>query len=160
MFRHQYFRSTKMAAKTQDFTAVMKDMMGSFPVDTKAMDDAIKTQSSLNEKLSAVSLTAAQKSTDLSAKWAQDTLTKMTALSTAKAEPADYAKSVSDFATASAEAAAEHMASFAEIAKSVQTEALELMMAAGKDMGEDISAAAKKATDDVAAATKKATTAK
>ncbi len=107
-----------MAAKTQDFTAVMKDMMGSFPVDTKAMDDAIKTQSSLNEKLSAVSLTAAQKSTDLSAKWAQDTLTKMTALSTAKAEPADYAKSVSDFATASAEAAAEHIASFAEIAKS------------------------------------------
>ena len=149
-----------MAAKTQDFTAVMKDMMGSFPVDTKAMDDAIKTQSSLNEKLSAVSLTAAQKSTDLSAKWAQDTLTKMTAQSTAKAEPADYAKSVSDFATASAEAAAEHMASFAEIAKSVQTEALELMMAAGKDMGDDMSAAAKKATDDVTAATKKATTAK
>ncbi len=149
-----------MAAKTQDFTAVMKDMMGSFPVDTKAMDDAIKTQSSLNEKLSAGSLTAAQKSTDLSAKWAQDTLTKMTALSTAKAEPADYAKSVSDFATASAEAAAEHMASFAEIAKSVQTEALELMMAAGKDLGEDMSAAAKKATDEVTSAAKKATTAK
>ncbi|WP_044043426.1 phasin family protein [Octadecabacter antarcticus] len=149
-----------MAAKTQDFTAAMKDMMGSFPVDTKAMDDAIKTQSSLNEKLSAVSLTAAQKSTDLSAKWAQDTLTKMTALSTAKTEPADYAKSVSDFATASAEAAAEHMASFAEIAKSVQTEALELMMAAGKDIGEDMSAVAKKATDDVTAAAKKATTAK
>jgi hypothetical protein len=149
-----------MAAKTQDFTAVMKDMMGSFPVDTKAMDDAIKTQSSLTEKLSAVSLTAAQKSTDLSSKWAQDTLTKMTALSTAKAEPADYAKSVSDFATASAEAAAEHMASFAEIAKSVQTEALELMMAAGKDMGEDISAVAKKATADATAAAKKATSAK
>jgi hypothetical protein len=149
-----------MAAKTQDFTAIMKDMMGSFPVDTKAMDDAIKTQSSLNEKLSAVSLTAAQKSTNLSAKWAQDTLSKMTALTTAKAEPADYAKSVSDFASASAEAAAEHMASFAEIAKSVQTEALELMMAAGKDMGEDMSAAAKKATDDVTAAAKKASTAK
>lgn len=149
-----------MAAKAQDFTAVMKDMMGSFPVDTKAMDDAIKTQSSLNEKLSAVSISAAQKSTELSAKWAQDTLTKMTALSTAKAEPADYAKSVSDFATASAEAAAEHMASFAEIAKSVQTEALELMMAAGKDMGEDMSAAAKKATADVTAAAKKAATAK
>ena len=149
-----------MAAKTQDFTAIMKDMMGSFPVDTKAMDDAIKTQSSLNEKLSAVSLTAAQKSTNLSAKWAQDTLSKMTALTTAKAEPADYAKSVSDFASASAEAAAEHMASFAEIAKSVQTEALELMMSAGKDMGEDMSAAAKKATDDVTAAAKKASTAK
>lgn len=149
-----------MAAKTQDFTAVLKDMMGAFPVDTKAMDDAIKTQSSLNEKLSAVSITAAQKSTDLSAKWAQDTLTKFTDLSKAQAEPADYAKSVTDFASASAEAAAEHMAAFAEIAKSVQTETLELLMAAGKDMGEDLSAAAKKATAEVTAAAKKATAAK
>jgi len=149
-----------MAAKTQDFTAVMKDMMGAFPVDTKAMDDAIKTQSSLNEKLSAVSLSAAQKSTDLSAKWAQDTLSKMTTLATAKSEPADYATSVTEFASASAEAAAEHMAAFAEIAKSVQTEALELMMAAGKDVSEDMTAAAKKATADVTAAAKKATPAK
>lgn len=149
-----------MAAKTQDFTAVMKDMMGAFPVDTKAMEDAFKTQTSLNEKLSAVSIDAAQKSTELSAKWAQDTLAKMTDLSKAKAEPADYAKSMTDFASASAEAAAEHMAAFAEIAKKVQTETLELMMAAGKDISEDMSTAAKKATADVTAAAKKAATAK
>lgn len=149
-----------MAAKTQDFTAVMKDMMGAFPVDTKAMEDAFKTQTSLNEKLSAVSIDAAQKSTELSAKWAQDTLDKLTDLSKAKSEPADYAKSMTDFASASAEAAAEHMAAFAEIAKKVQTETLELMMAAGKDVSEDMSAAAKKATADVTAAAKKAATAK
>lgn len=149
-----------MAAKTQDFTAVMKDMMGAFPVDTKAMEDAFKTQTSLNEKLSAVSIDAAQKSTELSAKWAQDTLAKLTDLSKAKSEPADYAKSMTDFASASAEAAAEHMAAFAEIAKKVQTETLELMMAAGKDVSEDMSAAAKKATADVTAAAKKAATAK
>ncbi len=149
-----------MAAKTQDFTAVMKDMMGAFPVDTKALDDAIKTQSSLNEKLSAVSVTAAQKSTELSAKWAQDTLAKITDLSKAKAEPADYATSVQAFASASAEAAAEHMAAFAEIAKKVQSESLELMMAAGKDMGEDMSAAAKKAQTEMTAAAKKVAPAK
>lgn len=149
-----------MAAKTQDFTAVMKDMMGAFPVDTKAVEDAFKTQTTLNEKLSAVSIDAAQKSTELSAKWAQDTLTKLTDLSKAKAEPADYAKSVTDFASASAESAAEHMAAFAEIAKKVQTETLELMMAAGKDASEDMTAAAKKATADVTAAAKKATAAK
>jgi len=149
-----------MVAKTQDFTAVMKDMMGAFPVDTKAMEDAFKTQSSLSEKLSAVSIDAAQKSTEISAKWAQDTLAKMTSLSTAKAEPADYAKSVTDFASASAEAAAENMAAFAEIAKKVQTETLELMMAAGKDISEDVSAAAKKATEEVTAAAKKAATVK
>ena len=148
-----------MAAKTQDFTAIMKDMMGAFPVDTKAMEDAFKTQTTLTEKLSAVTIDAAQKSTELSAKWAQDTLSKMTALSKAKAEPADYAKSMTDFASASAEAAAEHMAAFAEIAKKVQTETLELMMAAGKYMSEDMSAAAKKATTEMTAAAKKAATA-
>lgn len=145
-----------MAATTQDFTAVLKDAMGAFPVDTKAMEEAFKTQTSLAEKLSGVSIDAAQKSTELSAKWAQDTLKKMTDLSKAKDEPADYAKAVTDFASASAEAAAEHMASFAEIAKKVQTETLELMMAAGKDMSEDMTAAAKKATEEVTAAAKKA----
>ncbi|MCF2904446.1 Phasin [Octadecabacter sp. CECT 8868] len=146
-----------MAAKTQDFTAVLKDVMGALPVDTKAFEDAYKTQTTLSEKLSAVSIDAAKKSTEISAKWAQDTLSKITTVASAKAEPADYAKSVTDFASASAEAAAENMAAFAEIAKKVQTETLELLMAAGKDMGEDMSAAAKKATDDVTAAAKKAT---
>jgi len=151
---------SRLQTQTQDFTAVMKDMMGAFPVDTKAMEDAFKTQTSLSEKLSGVTIDAAQKSTELSAKWAQDTLTKMTDLSKAKTEPADYAKSMTDFASASAEAAAEHMAAFAEIAKKVQTETLELMMAAGKDMSEDMTAAAKKATDDMTAVAKKAATAK
>lgn len=146
-------------AKTQDFTAVFKDMMGSFPVDTKAMEDAFKSQTTLAEKLSGVSIDAAHKSTELSAKWAADTLSKMQDLTKAKAEPADYAKSMTDFASASAEAAAEHMAAFAEIAKKVQTQTMELMMAAGKDMSEDMTKVAKKATDEVTAAAKKATAA-
>jgi hypothetical protein len=144
-------------AKTQDFTAMFKDVMGAFPVDTKAMEDAFKTQSALTEKMSAVAIDAAQKSTALSAKWANDTLTKLSTVSAAKAEPADYAKSMTDFASAAAEAAAEHMAAFAEIAKKVQTETLELMLTAGKSMTEDMTAAAQKATADVTAAAQKAT---
>ena len=146
-------------AKTQDFTAMFKDVMGAFPVDTKAMEDAFKTQSALTEKMSAVAIDAAQKSTALSAKWANDTLTKLSTVSAAKAEPADYAKSMTDFASAAAEAAAEHMAAFAEIAKKVQTETLELMLTAGKSMTEDMTAAAQKATADVTTAAKKATAA-
>jgi len=140
----------------QDFTAVFKDMMGSFPVDTKAMEGAFKSQTSLAEKMSAVALDAANKSTALSAKWTTETLGKFEAVSTAKAEPADYAKSMSDFATASAEAASEHMAAFAEIAKAVQTQTMELVMAAGKDMSEDLTAAAQKATSGATASAKKA----
>ena len=144
-------------AKTQNFTAVFKDVMGSFPVDTKAMEDAFKTQVTLNEKMSSVALTAAGKSAELSTKWTKETIAKMGDLTKAKAEPADYAKSVTDFASASAESAAEHMAAFAEIAKKVQMETVELMLAAGKDISEEATAAVKKATDDVTAAAKKAT---
>ena len=146
-------------AKTQDYTAMFKDVMGAFPVDTKAMENMFKSQTTLTEKMSAVAIDAAQKSTDLSAKWAQDTLAKMAAMTKAKAEPADYAKSMTDFLQASAESAAEHMAAFAEIAKKVQAETMELMLAAGKDMSADVTAAAKKATAEVTAAAKKATAA-
>jgi hypothetical protein len=143
--------------KTPDFTAMFKDVMGAFPVDTKAMENMFKSQTTLTEKMSGVALEAATKSTDLTAKWAQDTLAKISAMTKAKAEPADYAKSMSDFMSASAEAAAEHMAAFAEIAKKMQTETLELMLAAGKDISEDVTAATKKATAEVTAAAKKAT---
>jgi hypothetical protein len=147
-------------AKAQDMTAVLKDMMGAFPVDTAAMEDAFKTTASLNEKLSGVALTAAEKSTEISSKWTKDTLAKLAEMSKVKAEPADYAKAMTDFASASAEVAAENMAAFAEIAKKVQMDTVELMMAAGKDISEDATAAVKKATGEVTAAAKKAATAK
>ena len=143
-------------AKTQDFTAVMKDMMGAFPVDTAAMQDAFKTSATLNEKMSKVALEAAAKSNDLSGKWTKDTLAKVTELTKVKEDPADYTKALTDFASASAETAAEHMAAFAEIAKKVQMETVELMMAAGKDVAEEATAAVKKATNEVTTAAKKA----
>ncbi len=147
-------------AKTQDFSAVMKDMMGAFPVDTKAMEDAFKSTAALNEKLSGVALEAAEKSAEISSKWTKETLAKLSDMSKAKAEPADYAKAMTDFASASAEVAAENMAAFAEIAKKVQMDTVELLMAAGKDAAEEATAAVKKATNEVTTAAKKAATAK
>ena len=147
-------------AKAQDFSTVMKDIMGAFPVDTKAMEDAFNSQAALSEKLSGVALDAAEKSADISSKWAKETLSKMTEMSKANAEPADYAKAMTDFASANAEVAAENMAAFAEIAKKVQMDTVELMMSAGKDMQEDAAKAVKKATDEVTSAAKKAGAAK
>ena len=138
-------------------TAMFKDVMGAFPMDTTAMEDAFKTTATLNEKLTAVALTAAEKSSEISSKWTKDTISKMTELSKAKSDPSDYVKAMTDFASASAETAAEHMSAFAEIAKKVQMDTVELMMAAGKDMQEDATAAVKKATDTATTAAKKAT---
>ena len=143
-------------AKTQDFTAVMKDMMGAFPVDTKVMEDAFKTQATLNEKLTGLALSAAEKSTEISTKWTKDTLAKMVEMSKAKAEPADYAKAMTDCASAQAEAAAEHMAAFAEVAKKMQMDTVELLMAAGKDMTEEASAAVQKVAKEASTVAKKA----
>lgn len=146
--------------KTQDFSAIMKDMMGSFPVDTGAVEDAFKSTASLNEKLSGVALEAAEKSAEISNKWTKETLSKLTEVSKVKADPADYAKAATDFASAAAEVAAENMSAFAEIAKKVQMDTVELMMAAGKDAAEDATSAVKKATNDVTAAAQKATAGK
>ncbi|WP_204113954.1 phasin family protein [Shimia biformata] len=144
-------------AKTQDMTAILKDMMGAFPVDTKAMEDAFKSTATLNEKLAGVALEAAEKSSEISSKWTKETIEKLGGLSKAKADPADYAKAITDFASAQAEVAAENMAAFAEVAKKVQMETVELLMAAGKDASEEAQAAVKKATDEVAKVAKKAT---
>lgn len=143
--------------KTPDMTAMLKDVMGAFPVDTAAMEDAFKTSATLNEKLSGVALTAVEKSAEISSKWTKETVARMTEMSKVKAEPADYAKAMTDFASASGETAAEHMAAFAEIAKKVQMDTVELMMAAGKDMQEEATSAVNKASKDVQAAAKKAT---
>jgi hypothetical protein len=140
-----------------DFAQTVKDMMGNLPVDTSSFENLAKSQAALAEKMSAVAIEAAQKSTDLSARWMQETLSKLQGVTAVKSEPADYAKSVTDFMSQSAETAAEHMAAFADIAKRVQTETLELLMAAGKDMSEDVSAAARKAGADWTSAAQKAT---
>ena len=143
--------------KQVDMTAMFKDAMGAFPIDTSAMSDAFKSTASLNEKLSGVALTAVEKTAAISSKWTQETIAKMAELSKAKAEPADYAKAMTDFASAYAETATENLAAFAEIAKKAQMDTVELMMAAGKDFQVEATEAVKKATDDATKVAKKAT---
>ncbi len=144
-------------ANTQDYTKMMKDMMGAFPVDMTSMQDAFKTTATVSEKLSNVALQAADKSTEISTRWTKETLAKVASITSVKQDPADYTKAMTEFASAQAEMTSEAMAAFAEVAKKVQMETVELMLAAGKDISEDASAAVKKATSDATAAAKKAT---
>jgi len=139
-----------------DFTKVMQDMMAKFPVDASAFQNAFKTQAAFGEKLSKVALEAAEKSTEISSKWAKETIAKLSAAAKAKAEPTDYTKAATDFASAAAELAAENLAAFAEIAKKVQSETVELLLAAGKDASEEATAAVKKAATEATNVAKKA----
>ena len=142
--------------KTPDFTKVMQDMMSSFPVDAASFQGAFKTTAALGEKMAKVALEAAEKSNEISSKWAKDTLSKVGSLAKVKEEPADYTKAFSDFASAAAEMAAENLAAFAEVAKKVQMDTVELMLAAGKTASEDAAAAVQKATAEVTNVAKKA----
>lgn len=146
-------------AKTTDYTAMFKDAMNNFPMDMSAFQDMFKTSAGYGEKLSKVALDAADKSTEVSVQWTRSTLAKLGEVSKAKQDPADVTKSLTDFASAQAEMAAEHMAAFAEIAKKVQAETVELLMSAGKTMSEETSAAVNKAAADVTATAKKVATA-
>ncbi|WP_102107666.1 Phasin [Oceaniglobus roseus] len=146
-----------MATKAQDYTKTMQDMMSAFPMDMSAFQDGFKSYAAFGEKMSKVALEAAEKSTEISTAWTKGTIAKMGDVTRMKAEPAEYQKSFSDFASAQAEMTSESMAAFAEIAKKVQMDTVEIMLAAGKDASAEMTAAAKKATDDMTAAAKKAT---
>lgn len=145
-----------MTTKT-DYAKMMQDMMGAFPMDMSAFEDAFKSQAALGEKFSRLAIDAAEKSVEVSTRWTKDTLTKVGDMTTAKTEAADYSKAMTDFASSQAEMVAENMSAFAEIAKKVQTETVELMLSTGKNMSADATAAMKKASDDVSKAAKKAT---
>lgn len=130
----------------QDFNKMMQDMMGAFPMDTSAMQDAFKTQAALAERLSRAALDAAEQSTEISSGWTKDTLAKMRDVTALKDEPADYTKAVTELASAQAETTAETMARFAEVAKKLQMDTVELMLAAGKEMAEDTAEQTRAAT--------------
>lgn len=143
-------------AKTPDFAKTFQDMMANFPIDTSSFQDAFKSQGLLGEKLARVALSAAERSTDISARWAKDTIARMGELAVVKHEPTDYAKSLSDFASASAEVAAEHMAAFAEVAKKVQMDTVDLMLTAGKDVAAEARTVTESVVRDNQMAVKKA----
>ena len=135
--------------KTPDLNKAMQDMMQNLPVDTSSVKEAFRTQTALGEKMTRVALQAAERSTEISAAWAKDTLSRMGELTTSKDQPADYAKAMSDFASAAAELAAEHMAAYAEVAKKVQMDTVDLLLNAGKDVQADAQRMAQTATSNL-----------
>lgn len=141
-------------AATQDFTAAMKDMMGAFPMDMAAFEDAWKNSAGISEKASAIALDAAGKTADISVGWTMETLTRIGDLAKAKPAPMDYAQAMTDFATAQMQSVSEHLTAYGDVAKSAQSDAMALMMSVGQDVADDVTAT----TATTAKATEKAAT--
>jgi hypothetical protein len=119
---------------TPDFTKMFQDMFSGKFGDTKAVTDMFKGAAEFGAKFNKIALETAEKNAELSTAWAKESLGKYGAFTKVQSEPADYAKVVSEVVSAQAQSTPEHIAKFAEVAKSAQMATVELMMAAGKDM--------------------------
>lgn len=126
-----------------DFTKAFEKAFASVPAN---YDEAFKTMTSYGQKFSEIALEATKKNLEVAEKWNKETLANAEKMIKVQDEASDYAKAATEFATAQAQAAPEHVAAFAEVAKKAQMETVDLMMAAGKDMQNEASKAAKKAT--------------
>ena len=130
------------------------------PFDTKAFDNVFQNTATLKEKLLKVALKAAEKNVTISNKWAKDALEKTAGVCKVQVEQADNSKAATDFALASMETASENVTAFVEVAKQVQMDTAELLMAAGKDAQVKTSVAVNKANAEVTAAVEKVTSSK
>lgn len=133
-----------MANQTFDFTKAFEDAFSAFKFDQNATNEAYKSVAEFNEKLAKISLQAAEQNAELSAKWTKETISKLSNVAKAKADPAEAAKAVADFAQEQAQVSPEHVAQFAEIAKQAQLATVELFMEAGKTAQTEVQKAAEK----------------
>lgn len=104
-------------AASQDYTRMMQEMMASVPMDMSSFQNSLRSCASFGEKISTVALEAADKSTDISARWTKQTIAGMNDATALRDEPSEYGRAMTDFASAQAEMGAETMAAFAEVAK-------------------------------------------
>ncbi|WP_075997699.1 hypothetical protein [Salaquimonas pukyongi] len=131
--------------KTIDYTKTFQDMFAGKFADVNAVNDLVRDAAEFGAKFNKIALDAAEKNVELSNAWMKDSLGKYGAFTKVQSEPAEYAKVAADVASAQAQAAPEHFAKFAEVAKSAQMATVELVMAAGKEFQADAVKAAKSA---------------
>jgi hypothetical protein len=131
---------------TPDFTKMFQDMFAGKFGDVKSVNDMFKNASEFGAKFNKIALDTAEKNAELSQAWMKDSLSKYAVFSKAQSEPAELAKVAAEVASAQAQATPEHVAKFAEVAKSAQMATVELMMAAGKEIQNEVVKTAKTAT--------------
>lgn len=145
-------RINPMANQDFDFAKATEEFFAAFKMDTKMFDDASKNVAEFNVKLGKIAVAAAKKNAELTNAWTAETLKTVEAANKVQKDPSAYSTVASEFASAQAQSLPEKLAAYAEVAKAAQLEAVELFVAAGKDIQAEVAAA----TKDVAAKTKAA----
>jgi hypothetical protein len=141
-------------AKTQDFTSFLKDVPVAFDAD--AVTNAMKTSASFSERFSAIAIDAAEKSNDITTNTVKKSLTLLRGVTDVQDEPADYAKAMTDFATAQSNLVKAHFEALGDVAKLAQSNATELFATTGRQVTEQSTKAANDAGAKAKAAASKA----
>ena len=132
-----------MANQDFDFAKATEEFFGAFKMDTNMFDDASKNASEFSVKLGKIALAAAKKNAELTNAWTAETLKAVEATNKIQKDPSAYATIASEFASAHAQAMPEKLSAYAEVAKAAQLEAVELFVAAGKDVQKEVEVATK-----------------
>lgn len=138
-------------ADTPDFAKLMQDAATAFKFDPANMTGALKASAGYGEKLSQLALDAAGQSAELTAQFTRETLAKLGEVAKVKEAPADYGQAMSAFAQAQAELMNQQMTAFAEIARKVQAETVDLMMSAANQASAEAGEAVRKAGEGLKA---------
>lgn len=93
-----------------------------------ALATGFRTSAALGERLSRVALHAADDAAELSGAWTKVALADLGVALRSREAPSDYASALSAFAAASMEVATEKLAGFAEVAKRVHMETIEVLL--------------------------------
>ena len=131
--------------RNTDVNTSMQDMMANLPIDTAPLQKAVHTQGRLGERLSRMIPQAAEQSTDISAQWTQETIACMDDLVSPGDQPADQGRAMAAFTTAMTMLTNRHMAAFAEVARRLQMDTVDLMLTAGDNIVDDAQQAAEQA---------------
>lgn len=135
--------------ETIDYTKFFKTMMDGSMFDPQSTSQAFSKAGSYGAQFSKIAFDTISKSADLTNEWVKDSLSKMEPLTEPESEASDYFKKSTEAMTAQVQAAPEHIAKFAEVAKSAQIASLELMMSAGSEAREAASETATKVKKSV-----------
>lgn len=125
-----------MATKFQapEFTKMFEGLFANMPTDFGQVTNTANDALVFAGKMGGIALTAAQKNLELSTAWTNDVLTDMQAMTEPQDDITAYAKKGADMMTSQLQSTPERLGHFAEIAKSAQVEATELVMNAGKEL--------------------------
>jgi len=139
-----------MANQNFDFAKATENFMGAFKLDTKIFDGAAKNVAEFNTKLVTIALTTAQKNAELTSAWTAETLKKVEAANKTQTEAGDYVAVATEFAKTQAQGLPEKLSAYVEVVKSAQAEAVELLVATGKDIQAEVTAKVKDVTSKAA----------